>query len=215
MEKRLFRIATCKPAETLARAERLREMVGESGVIVAPSFRKTIRVGRLRRKRTVETPLLGGLIFIGESALHAARGPGGVCACRSDAAAEGGVVLMLSTAIDAATGDRHYAEVGEDELSPLVAVAAERNAAFDEAAAANQARREAKARGGVPVPEVEDRAPVNTTGWIGRKATLTGGLFIGLRGTVTAIEDGAATIDLDSGGLGSTMTVPVEMVQIV
>lgn len=211
MTHKTFRIATCKPAETLERAEKLRMLVGSPDAVVAPFFRKTIRVGPLRRKRTAESVVLSGLIFVAEDAADAARGSGGICACRSDAAASGGVVQMLTPWKDPTTGDRDYARASAGELAPLIEFAAERDAAFVGKAEADAARRVAKATGlEIKAPRIE----VDTRGWVGKRAALGGGLFAGSKGIVKAVIDGEAVVDLDAGGWVSTITVPVELVQV-
>lgn len=214
-----FLVTTCKPTETLERADRLRALVGSPEAVVAPFFRKTIRVGHLRRRRVVESPVLGGLIFVSEDAAGYARGVGGICSCRSEAAAVGGVVQMLTPWKDPVTGDRAYATVGGDELSPLEKFAAEKEAAFVTKAEADALRRATKASmrlDGADAPVVTPVAvvQVDTTGWIGRRAALIGGLMTGAKGTVKTIVDGEAVLDLDAGGWVSTITVPVELVQV-
>lgn len=216
MSESVFRIVTCKPAETLERANRLRELIGSPEAVVAPSFRKTIRVGPLRRKRTKVSAVLGGMIFVAESAVGAAQGPGGICKCRSSAAATGGVVQMLAPWKDPVTGDRPYATVSEGELIPLVEYAEMKDALFVGGQARAEVKRAAKVAGRTgqeATPPLPAEGAVYAE-MVGRRVSLLGGLFTGMGGIVTAVSDGEATIDLDSGGWASTITVPAALVRV-
>lgn len=180
-------------------ADRLRATIGAPDAVVAPWYRRQIRVGRQRERQVKQEPVVGGVLFIAEDAIDAAKRPGGICSCRSQAAATGGVVQMLTPERDPVTGDRGYAKVGVHEIAPLIEYAEARDRLFDE-----------RSRGKRPViDDAEARAAL-----LGKRVTLTGGLLAAVSGVVAGVARGMATITLDTGMFGSSITVPIDLVRV-
>lgn len=188
----LYRIATCKPSDTLVNADRLREAAGSPEAVIAPWFRVQVRVGRHRLREIKQQPVLSGVLFVAEEAIDSAKGPGGICPCRSRA---GGIVQMLTPGKDPVTGDRDYARVYSRELSPLIEYAEAQDRVFD-----------------------VERCPVDpqiTAALIGKGVVLADGLLSSSTGVVTRANGNRVTIAVDAGGFVSSVTVPASFVRVI